>query len=402
MGISRLVISILVMNLPAVAQDTQRAQINAAKSDAIESLKRQVIAAHVTSDVTVEDLIEKVGGGAELDQTLAKAEELGGPRWLGDQAVQVRLSIDGSRVVKTLLELTQSHRKETPVAPEVLKRQLKWWGDRIFSATGTSTGAGDISRLRPPVSDRAWWNVADADRRRALIAARDHAVDRVLQSLGRIKLEGDGTFSAAIDSPAVARPLRESISSQPVKDVAFSDDLTVHVTLAGSMTGLWPALRSTLTAQHVASLPTTEAGWDHLRDQVSAALAPAVGTAAVQPADRTAVAPAVVLPAEAPPWSKESGEAEATSPRDGTPLHTARRAEALAIEKLRDQINQLPLSPGLTVGAAAGKDPRIEQAIAHVISRARPSQVDYGDKGAVTVRVNLRLSDLWALMSGQE
>ena len=402
MRMSPLVILIFLINLPAVAQDAQRAQINAAKSDAIESLKRQVIAAHVTSDVTVEDLIEKVGGGAELDQTLAKAEELGGPRWLGDQAVQVRLSIDGSRVVKTLVELTQSHRKESPVAPEVLKRQLKWWGDRIFSATGTSTGAGDISRLRPPVSDRAWWNVADADRRRALMAARDHAVDRVLQSLGRVKLEGDATLAAAIESPAVAKSLREWISGQPVKDVQFNGDLTVQVTLADSITGFWPTLRSTLTGQHAASLPTTDAGWDRLRDQVSTALAPAVGTAAAQPADRAAVAPAVVLPAEAPQWSKEMADAQATSPRDGSPLRTARRAEALAVEKLRDQINQLPLSPGLTVGAAAGKDARIEQAIAHVISRVRPSQVDYGDKGAVTVRVTLRLSDLWAFMSGQE
>jgi hypothetical protein len=115
-----------------------------------------------------------------------------------------------------------------------------------------------------------------------------------------------------------------------------------------------------------------------------------------------AVAPAVVLPAEAPRWSRESADAAETSQRDGSPLHTARRAEALAMEKLRDQLNQLPLSPGLTVGAAAGKDARIEQAINRVISRVRPSQVDYGEKGAVTVHVTLRLSDLWALMSGQE
>jgi hypothetical protein len=399
---SRLVILVFLINLPAIAQDAQRAQIDAARSDAIESLKRQVIGAHVTNDVTVEDLIEKVGGSAELDQTLAKAEELGGPRWLGDQAVQVRLSIDGSRVAKTLIDLAQSHRKESPVAPEVLKRQLKWWGDRIFSATGTSTGASDISRLRPPIADRAWWNVGDADRRRALMAARDHAVDHVLQSLSSIKLEGDATLAAAIESPAVAKSLRDWLSSQPVKEVVFNDDLTVRLALADPLTGVWPVLRSTLTAQHAASLPTTDAGWNRLRDQVSAALIPAVGTAAAQPAARVAVVPAVVLPAEPPQWSKELADAQATSPRDGSPLRTARRAEALAIEKLRDQINQLPLSPGLTVGAAAGKDPRIDQAIVHVISRIRPSQVDYGDKGAVTVRVTLRLSDLWAFMSGQE
>ena len=89
---------------------------------------------------------------------------------------------------------------------------------------------------------------------------------------------------------------------------------------------------------------------------------------------------------------EEQADAEATSPQDGSPLHTS-RAEALAMEKLRDQVNQLPLSSGMTVGTAAGKDPRIEQAVAKCIDRARPAKVDYGPKGAVTVHVVLRLSD---------
>lgn len=386
-----------------LAQSGSVPQVEAARTDAIESIKRQIIASHITSDLTVADLLDRIGGVPELDRTLSGAEELGDPRWLGTEAVQVRLSIDGSRVAKMLLKLVQTHPKQSPVSPESLQRQLKWWSDRIFSATGTSMGPGDISRLRPPLSDRAWWNVADADRRRALIAARDNAIDRVVQSLDPVTLGEGKTLGQALSDPTVRQAVRKWLSNQPVKDVQFNDDLTVRLTLADLDFGFWPILKSALANQHSVPLPTTDAEWNRLHDQVSARLTNPSGMGVVEPpAQVGAGTPAVALPAEPPAWSKEQAESEATSPQDGSPLHTSRRAEALAMEKLRDQINQLPLSPGMTVGAAAGKDPRIEQAIAKCLSRARPSKVNYGSNGDVTVHVVLRLADLWSLMSGQE
>jgi hypothetical protein len=395
---------VLLMSLaPAQAQNGPGPQVDAAKSDAVESLKRQIIVSHINSDLTVADLIGKVGGETELERTLASAEELGGPRWLGDQAVQVRLSIDGSRIARMLLNLVQAHPRQSPITADALQRQLKWWSDRIFSATGTSTGAGDISRLRPPLSDRAWWNVSDADRRRALVSARDNAVNRIIQSLAAIQLDDDKKLGPAVGEPTVAQPLRQWLDNQPIKEVQFNDDLTVKLTLADLGSGIWPVLRSNLGNQRSVPVPSSDADWERLHQQVIAAAASAIGVGMVQPPDKAGPAPqATLLPMDPPAWSREQAEAEATSPQDGSPLHTSRRAEALAVEKLRDQINRLPLSAGITVGIAAGKDPRIEQAIARSVSRARPSKVDYGPKGAVTVHVILRLADLWALMSGQE
>lgn len=396
-------LTLLMILAQAQAANGPGPQVDAAKSDALESLKRQIIVSHISSDLTVADLIGKVGGEAELERTLASAEELGGPRWLGDQAVQVRLSIDGSRIAKLLLKLVQSHPRQSPIGAELLQRQLKWWSDRIFSATGTSTGASDVARLRPPLADRAWWNVADADRRRALISAREHAVDGVLQKVGEVQLAQGQKLASALSDPAVAGPLREWLGSQPVKDVQFNDDMTIKLTLSDLAPGLWPVLRSALGKQHSAPLPSTEADWNRLHQQVATGVASPSGVGVVQSPGQGGPAPqADSLPAEPPAWSKEQIEAEATSPQDGSPLHTARRAEAMAVEKLRDQINRLPFTPGATVGVVAGKDPRIEQAIAKSVGRARPSQVDYGPKGSVTVHVVLRLSDLWASLSGQE
>lgn len=378
-------------------------QVGAAKADAIESLKRQIIASKVSADLTVADLIDRLNGAAELDRALDGAEQLGDARWLGDEAVQVRLSIDGSRISRMLMKLVQAHPKQSPISAESLQRQLKWWSDRIFSATGTSMGAGDIGRLRPPLLDRVWWAVSDADRRRALIAARNNAIDQVIQSLYSIDLAGGKTLGQALADPAVRQPLKQWLESQPVKNVQFGDDLTVRLTLADLASGFWPVLKPALMSQHAVPLPASDAEWDRLHGQVTEHMVNPVGVGVVGPPGQSGgPPPGIALPSEPPPWSKEQADAEATSPQDGSPLHTSRRAEALAMEKLRDQVNQLPLSSGMTIGAAAGKDPRIEQAVAKCVNRARPAKVDYGPKGAVTVHVVLRLSDLWSLISGQE
>lgn len=405
MRLSPVVILICLASVAALAVAEERnPQVDAATADAIEGLKTQVLAAHIRADLTVEDLIEKVGGRDELDKTLRGAERIGGARWLGDQAVQVRLSIDGSRIAKTLLSLVQAHSKESPIPPEALQRQIKWWGDRIFSATGTSTSAGEIVRLRPPPSDRAWWRVSDADRRKALLAARDSAVEHVLESISPIDISQGKTLGEALADPEAGKAVRGWLAGQPVQSVKFGDDLTVRLTLAVPSDGLWEVLRSALGRQHGVPAPASEADWNRVRDQVNARAASATGVGLVQqgaarPPGRAA---ATTFPAQPPDWVNQIIQAQATAPQSGSPLHTARKGEALAIEKLRDQISKLPLWEGTTVGVAAGRDPAVEQAVAKSLSRARPYQVDYDPKGAVTVHVSLRLSDLWSELTGQQ
>jgi hypothetical protein len=400
---SPVVILICVVGFVAYAGAEERSpQVEAATADALEGLKQQVLAARIRQDLTVEDLLEKIGGREELDKALRGAERVGGARWLGDQAVQVRLAIDGSRVVKNLLSLVDAHAKESPISPEALQQQTKWWGDRIFSATGTSTSAGRIGRLRPPPSERAWWNVSDAERRKALLAARDSAVNHVLESISPIPIHQDETIGQALSDPEASKIVRGWLDSQPVQSVKFGDDLTVRLTLAATSDGLWPILRSALGRQKAVPLPKAEAEWDRVREQVNARVAPATGAGTVQPGPAHPGPAASALPVQPPAWVNQLIQAEATAAQNGSELHTARKAEALALEKLRDQVNRLSLSDGKTIGAAAGHDPAIEQAVTKSLGRARPYQVDYGSKGAVTVHVSLRLSDLWAELTGQQ
>jgi hypothetical protein len=386
----------------ALAQpDTRNPQVDAATADAIESLQREIIISHITPDLTVADLVDRVGGGDELQKTIRGADQVGGPRWIAQETVQVRRSIDGSRIAKVLVKIAAAHPEQSPVPAEALREQLRSWNDRTFSATGTSMGAADVSRLRPPPGDRTWWNVRDDDRRAALTAARDHAVSHVIESLRPIAFDSGRTLNEALSEPSVSDELVRWLAVQPVKSVEFGDDLVVRLTLAVTGEDLWPVLKSALVRQKQAAMPAARDEWDRLQEQVTARVAPATGTAVIPVAGNIPTTQAVALPAQPPAWLVQQAEAEGSSPAHGSRLQTARQAEAFALEKLRAQINALALTDGLTVGAAARQDPRIELAVAKALGRARPFQVDYLAKGEVTVHVSIHLSDLWGEMTGQ-
>jgi hypothetical protein len=381
------------MSLTAWAKDdADNPQVATATADALESIKRQVLATHLTPGLTVQDLVSQIGGTDELDQTLRGAEQLGGARWLGDQVVQVRISIEGTRVAKTLVKIVDSHAKESPIPPETLQKSLKAWAGRTFSATGTSFGASDITRLRPPDSMSVWAQVSDADREQALRAAQSDAVNQVMNSLAPIALESS-TLGAALTEQPVYEYLRDWLARQPVQEIVFGDDLVVHLTLSTPPDELWAAVKTALARQNHVPLPGSQPQWDRLEEQVIARAAPAVGSGAV-PTGEKPVAP-TVLPSKPPPWVVQRLEAEATSNSEGQKLRTARRAEALALEKLRAQIEALPLEGGTTVGQAAHQNPAIAKALAKAMGRAKPFKVDYGTNGSVTVHVSIGLSDVW-------
>jgi len=376
-------------------------QVSAAAADALGSLRREVLAASLTPSITVRDLIDRVGGTEELDKTLRESERVGGPRWLDDQTAQVQLVIDGRRVADALLRVVRANPNRSPLPVARLERELKSWERRTFSAMGTSTSAANIERLRPPPGDQAWQGVSDDDRRHALNVARDNLVSRVFDSLRPIQFDSGKGLDEVLALPEVNQAVTGWLSSRPVESVEFADDRSVRLTLYAPPERLWPVLKTALAHQTQVPMDLGQAGWDRLQDQVTARVAPAVGVGVVAPGKNGPVLP-VAFPGEPPLWANQQAEAEATSPAHGSKLRTARAAEALAVEKLRQKIDELPLDARTTLGEAVRRDPRIGQAISRSLGRARPFKVDYGQKGAVTVHVALNLSDLWAELTGQQ
>jgi hypothetical protein len=393
-------ILVCVMCLTAMAQEDARSpQVAAATADAIDGLRREVLATEITSGLSVADLIGRVRGGEELDKSLRGARLVGGTRWLDDQTAQVQLVIGGGDIAKVLARIVHDNPGKSPIPPDRVNRELAGWSERTFSALGTSTSAADIERLRPPAAARAWWGVSDAARKSALVAARDNAINHVVDSLRPIQFDTGGTLNDGLSVPEVRDALRTWLSSRPVKSVQFDDDLAVRLSLAAPPEDLWRVLKPALSRQTQVPVATGQAAWDRLQEQVVARAAPAAGVGVVEPGK---IGPPAVIPGEPPVWSNRQADAEATSPAHGSKLHTARAAEAMALEKLRSQINALPLVGKSTVGDAARGNPHIEEAVSKTLGRARPYKVDYGANGSVTVHMSLNLADLWSELGNQQ
>ena len=159
-------------------------------------------------------------------------------------------------------------------------------------------------------------------------------------------------MSGAMDVPEVDTALNGWLANRPVTSVEFREDLSVRVVISVPPEELWGVLHGALAHQKTAAMPATESGWSVLQKQVISRLAPPVGVGVVQVAKGGAQVENL-LPDFAPPWAAQQCQTEATAASKWSKLHTARAAEALAMEKLRIQVEALKLRDNMTVGEAS-------------------------------------------------
>src|SRR5438552_9030705 len=282
-----------------VARDAARDQIAAATGRALEALRGQVSAESIGPNLTVQDLLDKTNGTKKLMQTLRRARQIGGPRWLDAQTCQVRLEIGGPMVAGALYNIAATDNR-TPIDPDVLQGRLLSWERRTFSATGTSTGAG--------VAEQA---LADAVHRQAVCDARRDAVNQVLQSIRPIPLSKGKTVADALANPPVREEMEKWLNARPVTQVEFRDDAQqqARVTLAVAGDELFDTFRATVEKQPTNAIgPVDETAWGRVREEFIAKVGPsaAAGRALAKetPADQApaVAAPAVVLPRTPPEW----------------------------------------------------------------------------------------------------
>jgi hypothetical protein len=391
------ILTVCLASLARAQQTAQTAQVDAARSDALEALRREILAAQILPDATAQTLVDRTGGAGVLSLVLTKAQQLGGPRWIDNQTCQVTLAISGDDVAKALEQLSESKPKALSSPPQVVKEKLKRWRRRTFEAVGTSIGWAAVDRLRPDPSQTNWQLVSDQDRKKAIIAAKQSAVQAVLESLKPLVLEGTHTVGEAIALPEVDEDLRKWLASRPITAVQFRDNLEVRLALSVAPQELWPQLKEALQKQKNVPTPDKTNDWIRLREQVLARMAPPVGASTAGATVATATRPVIALPELPPPWTSDALEAQATANSAGAALRTARAAETAAARELRIKIEALLLSPGLTLGEAARQDPRIAQAIDRSLQRAQIAKVDYDSptRGSVRAELSLNLEDVW-------
>src|SRR5439155_22200956 len=148
MRFARIILFILCLcSLLRAQDDTHRSRIAAATANAIEALKQEVLRTPLDNRLLVKDLIDKTGSDLDLTQTLQRAEQIGGPRWLDENTCQVRLEIDGHRIARTLMQIATVAYERTPIQADALRPRLAEIQNRRFSATGSSTGGATVDLI---------------------------------------------------------------------------------------------------------------------------------------------------------------------------------------------------------------------------------------------------------------
>jgi hypothetical protein len=247
--------------------------------------------------------------------------------------------------------------------------------------------------------------VPDAAVRTALNDARRNAAGQVLAGLESIPTSGSKRLGRVLADPKVRGDLEGWLMSLPVTSAEFRDNLEVRVSVAPDPDALWTELTTAASSQKDLDFPRNPDELDPLHIRVIAQISPTVGRALAKAPGAAAVAPQntantgvampVEIPHDPPRWITDQIDAKASSKRVDGALKTARAAENAARDKLRTHIEELSLSPKLTLGDAAKRDERVRAAIDRAVRNARPRKVNYLADGGAEVTFSFDLRELW-------
>lgn len=388
------------VNAPA-AQPVRQAPVDAAVNDAISALLKDLAAYPLTEGVTVGDLLDRTAARPRMLKTLEQATQIGGPRWLSDDVAQVRMEIEGAKIAATLREIAAANPQSLPVGLTDMEPALQEMAGRTFAATGSGAAPSTVDDVKPIGMNPAWAGVDENARRAAIRGAKYDAALSVIDSVSDIRLPSGTRLGELMRQPnsPLRRKLEEHLLSRPVTAVRFADDRQVHVTLSAPPMETFEVIRAAL-AELPQGRDLTDAQWQSIREQFMMQISAATGQGAVpQTATVLPIQPTVQLPTQPPVWISDMIDAEGTSVAVDNRLKTTRAAELQALDKLRQQVLQLPLTPDMTIGEAATRDPALAEAVNRALERSRTYKSDYHADGRVVVRTSLELRDVWEQLS---
>jgi hypothetical protein len=386
----------------AVAQsrtDPRRAQIDAATVDAMATLKRDIRATLLTPNLTVGDFVRQINSDDALDATIERAQQIGGPRWIDEQTCQVKLEMDGARIARALTSLAAVRPAQSPLPAAAIEQRTSSWKQRSFTATGTSISAERVPVIRPTDPNLRWGSITDEDRRQAVAAARQDAARRLIDSIRPVELSPGNTVGQLVSNEPVQKAVTDWVSSQPVVQLRYDDNMEVELTVATPPDELLETVMRSANGSNGTTLPADPQAIEAIQRELARRITSAVGRAKVSHGDGggagNAVAATIQLPDRPPDWVFQSFDAEATAAPARTRLLTQSAATDKATELLRSRVNALSLTPDLTIEQAAKANARIAATVERVVLRARLYKVDYNADGSAMVRMMLDPRDLW-------
>ncbi len=248
--------------------------VQRANNDAVARLYAQ-IAAETVGNVPVAQLIEQVNGYSIVMNGLAKAEQIGGPRAVGDEMVQVQLQISGSRAARLVLQAAAVKPEKSPIPPERLASLLRDWNARVFTSTGSNI---DVSRVdvvpmesttaattsaseqlpniqlnldvTPPWANDPLVASATASREKSSLrtarVAEQSAREALRAKLDSLKVSDDRTLAElARRDESIRKVLDEAAAAAKISGVDYRGDGSVELRLGLDGRQLWQAILAT-------------------------------------------------------------------------------------------------------------------------------------------------------------
>jgi len=108
-----------------------------ATDQAIDQLLADILLLQIDS-VSVREILKQTDPDRRFRSYLSRAHQIGGPRLIAQDIVQVRLEVSGTQTAKWLLQIVSESRGKSPIAIDRLESQLTSWENRTFVAVGTS------------------------------------------------------------------------------------------------------------------------------------------------------------------------------------------------------------------------------------------------------------------------
>jgi len=391
------ILSLLVWSGQLLADDPRAVQVDAAMANGVGKLLSDV-RAQPLGGITVGNLLDQTHATDELLVVLSKAQQIGGPRWLDEQTCQVRLEIPSATVAQALVDIAMTH-PTSPLLPPVVQNAANHWQTRTFAAVGTSVG--NIESVHPLATNLAWRDVSDDAIHQAIVAARQDAIQHVLDSLGPIPLAGDKTIHDALAIPEVGNGMAQWLAARPVTLVDFRDDRTVQISLLATPAEVMEHLRTVIAGRNDVPQLAPQV-WQMITAQASHAMAPPVGVGSAAATTRPT---ALALPPFPPEWVREQLDAEGKSGpiqaggQIRTQLRAARDAQADAMTQLQQKVYALPIDTKSTLGDLAQHDPHMAKMIQRSLDQqSHLYRTEYHPDGSVNVRMSINLRDVWERM----
>jgi hypothetical protein len=341
----------------------------------------------------VKNLVER-DPGFDINEIVNAAEQIGGPRWIEADIVQVRVSVPASKLIDKLSGVPTAQR-DPRVTPADLDRFQKDYARRTFQGTGQAFPVARIKAMVTSIQSPTWRDVtADA---RADAASRAHAsaVNTVVDSSASIRVGPTQTVGQSWTDADARQKIVAYIATLPATRLLLRDDRQVEIGIYVDKDSLTEQLRAAMPTELTSRSEQLQA----LQAGVSSLPTIVIGRANVADRDAAPAAPAIVL-RKLPDWVNDPIVAEGSASFAQSKLRTARLAEATAQQALRTKIEKLKLDDDTTFKQAQARDGRVSEAISRAVARARAYQVDYNADNSVTVRVTLDPNELLDELTG--